>query len=67
VSQNQSGYGLSVEAQNQREDEDGVAQASISSGLLHVEASWVKVFQSILKTGGGMIAGDARGTIMEVA
>jgi hypothetical protein len=38
-----------------------------SSGLLHVEASQAKVSQSGLKTGGGVTAGRARGTIAEVA
>jgi hypothetical protein len=37
--QNQAGYGLSVAPQNLREDEDGVAHVSRSSGLLHLEAS----------------------------
>jgi hypothetical protein len=41
--------------------------ASRSSGLLHVEASRVRVFQSDLKTDGGATAGGARGTIVEVA
>jgi hypothetical protein len=36
------------------EDEDGAAHASRSSGLLHVEASKARVFQSGLKTGGGV-------------
>jgi hypothetical protein len=41
--QNQVVYGLSVAPQNQREDEDGAGHGSISSGLLHLEASqaWV--------------------------
>jgi hypothetical protein len=30
-----------------------VGYASRSSGLLHVEASWARVFQSVIKTGGG--------------
>jgi hypothetical protein len=38
-----------------------------SSGLLDVEASLARVFQSGLKTGGGATAGGARGTITEVA
>jgi hypothetical protein len=38
-----------------------------SSGLLHVEASLVRVSQSGLKTGGGAMMGGARGTIVEVA
>jgi hypothetical protein len=37
------------------------------SGLLHVEASLSRVFQSGLKTGGGATAGGARCTIVEVA
>jgi hypothetical protein len=41
--------------------------ASRSSGLLHVEASLARVFQSGLKTGGGVTAGGARGSIAEVA
>jgi hypothetical protein len=41
--------------------------ASRSSGLLRMEASLARVSQSGLKTGGGVTAGDARGTIAEVA
>jgi hypothetical protein len=44
-----------------------VRHASRSSGLLHVKASLASVFQSGLKTGGGMTAGGAHGTIAEVA
>jgi hypothetical protein len=44
-----------------------VGHASRSSGLLHVEASLARVSQSGLKTGGGVTAGGARGTIAEVA
>jgi hypothetical protein len=44
-----------------------VGHASRSSGLLHVEASLAKIFQFGLKSGGGATAGDARGTIAEVA
>jgi hypothetical protein len=51
--QNQVGYGLSVMPQNRWEDEDGVGHALISSSLLHLEASWARVSESILKTGGG--------------
>jgi hypothetical protein len=40
---------------------------SRSGGLLHLEVSHVRVFQSGLKTGGGATAGGARGTIAEVA
>jgi hypothetical protein len=43
-----------------------VGHASISSGLLCVEASLARVFQSSLKTGGGATAGIARGTIIEI-
>jgi hypothetical protein len=45
---------------------DGVGHASRSSDLLHVEASLARVSQSVLKTGGAMMAGGTRGTIMEV-
>jgi hypothetical protein len=44
-----------------------VRHASRSSGLLHVEASMARVFQSGLKTGGGTAVGGAHGTITEVA
>jgi hypothetical protein len=64
--QNQVGFGLSVAPQNRRM-EVSVGHASRSSGLLRVEASLVKVFQSDLKTGGGAMTGGARGTITEVA
>jgi hypothetical protein len=43
-----------------------VRHASRSSGLLHVEASLARVFQSGLKTGGCATTGGARGTITEV-
>jgi hypothetical protein len=45
---------------------DDVGHESRSSGLLHVEASLVKVFQSGLKTDGGAMTGGARGTITEI-
>jgi hypothetical protein len=51
--QNQVGYDLSVAPQDPREDEDSVGHALTSSGLLHLEASWARVNQSSLKTGGG--------------
>jgi hypothetical protein len=51
--QNHVGYDLSVAPQNRWEDEDGVGHASRSSGLLHLEASRVRIFQSGLETGGG--------------
>jgi hypothetical protein len=63
--QNQAGFGLLIAPQNQRED-DGVGHASKSSGLLRVEARRVRVSQSGLKTGEGVTAGGARGTIAEV-
>jgi hypothetical protein len=44
-----------------------VGQVSRSSGLLRVEASLSRVFQSGLKTSGGATAGGARDTITEVA
>jgi hypothetical protein len=44
-----------------------VGHASRSSGLLRVEVSQARVSQSDLKTGGGMTAGGARGTISEDA
>jgi hypothetical protein len=37
-----------------------------SSGLLHMEASLARVFQSGLKTGGCATADGARGTITDV-
>jgi hypothetical protein len=43
-----------------------VGHTSRSSGLIHVEASLARVFQSGLKTDGGATAGGARGTITEV-
>jgi hypothetical protein len=44
-----------------------VVHVSRSSGLLHVEASQDRVFQSGLKTGKCTMAGGTRGTIAEVA
>jgi hypothetical protein len=44
-----------------------VGQASRSSGLICVDASLARVFQSGLKIGGGVMAGGTRGTIAEVA
>jgi hypothetical protein len=57
---------LSVAPQNRRR-KVGVGHVSRSSGLLHVEASLTRVFQSGSKTGGGATTGGARGTIAEVA
>jgi hypothetical protein len=48
--QNQAGYDLSVASQNRWEDEDGARYASRSSGLVRVEVSQVRIFQSDLKT-----------------
>jgi hypothetical protein len=53
--QNQAGYGLSVASQNQWEDEYDAGHASRFSGLLRVEASQARVFQSDLKTDGGVM------------
>jgi hypothetical protein len=53
--------------QNRWEDEDGAGHALRSSGLLRVEASWARVSQSGLKTGGDVTTGGERGTITEVA
>jgi hypothetical protein len=43
-----------------------VGHALRSSVLLRVEASLARVFQSGLKTGGGVTAGGVRGIIVEV-
>jgi hypothetical protein len=64
--QNQAGFGLSVTPQN-RQREVGVGHTSLSNGLLHVKASMTRVFQTGLKTSGGVTAGGARDTITEVA
>jgi hypothetical protein len=56
---------LSVAPQNRR-NEVGVGHALRFSGLLHVEASLARVYQSDLKTGGGVTTGGACGTIAEV-
>jgi hypothetical protein len=63
--QNQADFGLSVVPQNRRR-EVGVGHASRSSGLLRVKASLARIFQSGLKTDGGVTTGGARGTIPEV-
>jgi hypothetical protein len=44
-----------------------VGHASRSSDLLRMEVSRARVSQSYLKTGGGVTAGGACGTITEVA
>jgi hypothetical protein len=66
VPQNQVGFGLSVAPQNRQREVD-VGHVSRSSGLLHVQARLTRVSQSGLKTGGGVTAGGARGTIVKVA
>jgi hypothetical protein len=58
-------FSLSVASQNRRM-EVGVGHALRSSGLLHMEASLARFFQSDMKTGGGATMSSARGTIMEV-
>jgi hypothetical protein len=64
--QNQAGFGLSVARQNWW-GEASARHASISSGLLRMEACRARVFQSCLKTGGGTTMGGVHGTITEVA
>jgi hypothetical protein len=66
VPQNQEGFGLSVASQN-RWREVGAGHTSRSSGLLGVEASMTRIFQSGLKTDGDATTGGARGTIVKVA
>jgi hypothetical protein len=56
---------LSVASQN-RQKEVGAGHVSRSSGLLDVEATLTRVFQSDLKTDGGETTSDAHGTIAEV-
>jgi hypothetical protein len=58
-------FGLSVAPQNQRR-EVGAGHASRSSGLLHMEESLTRIFQSGLKTGGDVTTGGAHDTIAEV-
>jgi hypothetical protein len=57
---------LSVAPQNRRR-EDGLGHASRFGGLLRVNASRARIFQSNLKTGGGPTTGGARDIIAEVA
>jgi hypothetical protein len=65
-SQNQVDFGLSVAPQN-RQREVGAGHVSRSGGLVHVVVSLARVFQSSLKTGGGVTMDGAHGTITEVA
>jgi hypothetical protein len=60
------GFGLSIAPQN-RWREVGAGHTLRSSGLLCVEASLARVFQSGLKTGEDAMTSGARGTITEVA
>jgi hypothetical protein len=64
--QNQAGFDLSVASQNRRRDV-GAGHASRFSVLLHVEACLARVSLFDLKTGGGVMTGGARGTIVKVA
>jgi hypothetical protein len=43
-----------------------VGHTSRSGGLLHLKVSRARIFQSGVKTGGGMTMGGARGIIVEV-
>jgi hypothetical protein len=63
--QNQAGFDLSVVPQN-RWRKDDAGHTLRSSGLLRLEASRARVFQSGLKTGRDRMAGNACGTITEV-
>jgi hypothetical protein len=46
--------------------EDGAGHASRSGGLLRLQASHARIFQSDLKTGGDATTGVARDTITKV-
>jgi hypothetical protein len=65
VPQNQTGFVLSIVPQNRRMKDD-TRHTSRYGGLLHVEASHARIFQSGLKTGGGATTGGVHGIIMEV-
>jgi hypothetical protein len=52
--QNQAGYSLLVVPQN-RQEGDGAGHTLRSSGLIRLEASWARVSQSNLKTGGSAV------------
>jgi hypothetical protein len=64
--QNHADFDFSVVSQNRRR-EDNAGYVSRSGSLFHLKASRARVSQSDLKTGGGVTAGGARGTITEVA
>jgi hypothetical protein len=57
---------LSVAPQNRWRD-DGAGHASRSDGLLRLKAGRVRVSQSDLKTGRGVMADGACGSITEIA
>jgi hypothetical protein len=59
-------FSLSVAPQNQRMEVD-VGHALRSSGLLHMEASLARFFQSGMKTDGDATTSGGRGTIADVA
>jgi hypothetical protein len=59
-------FGLSVAPQN-RWRKVGAGHTSRSNGLLHVEASLARVFQSDLKTDRDATVSGARDTIIDVA
>jgi hypothetical protein len=63
--QNQADFSLSIAPQNQQR-EDGAGHVSRSSGLLRLEASHGRVFQSGLKIDGGATVGGACDTIADV-
>jgi hypothetical protein len=63
--QNKVGFDLSVVSQNRRR-EVSAGHTLRSSGLLRMEASLTRVFQSDLKTDGDATMGGARATITEV-
>jgi hypothetical protein len=57
---------LPVAPQN-RQREDGAGHVSRSGYLLRLEASRARLFQSVIKTGGGATSGGACGIIIEIA
>jgi hypothetical protein len=65
VSQNQATFVLSVVPQNRRMKDD-TRHTSRSVGLLYVEASHARIFQSDLKTGGGTTTGGVHVIIVQI-
>jgi hypothetical protein len=61
-----SGLGLSVVPQNRQKEVDA-GRGSRSSGLLRMEASLARVYQSGLNIRGGATMDGAHDTIVEVA